>query len=144
EVLLAHQRWSERDAMSLAARKFSRQALEIDSESCLGHALLHAPFSLITRNVPEPQRERNVLKHGHVRIKSEILKHHSDRVAINTLTAKMNFSAVWKFEARYQAKQSSFAASRGAEQHYKFSAPHRKGHIEDSSAGWEAPCQVSN
>src|SRR5713101_2179900 len=79
-----------------------------------------------------------------MRIKSEILKHHRDCIAIDTLPAKMNFPAVWILEAGNQTKQSSFAASRGTEQDHKFPASHRQRNVKDSSARREAPSQVAN
>jgi len=75
-------------------------------------------------------------------IKREILKHHRDRLAINALTTELNFPAVWKFEARNKSKQSSLAASRGAEQDHKFSAPHGQGNVKYASARREPPSQV--
>src|SRR5260370_38592834 len=94
---------------------------EIDGEPRLGSALLHAPFGFLSRDVAQLQRKRDVLKHCHVRIEREILKHHRDRFAMRRVpSANLYLAAIRKFETRNHPKQSGFSASRRTEQNYEF------------------------
>src|ERR1700720_1888352 len=62
------------------------------------------------RDVSQLQRKRDVLKHRHVRIEREILKHHRDRFAMGRVaglvsSANLNFAAIRKFKAGDHPKQ---------------------------------------
>jgi hypothetical protein len=90
---LAHDRAAQRDALPLAARKLLRPAMEklLDAEHCgrLAHSRVDVLLDLArlahveklpeeALQLAEPQAERNVVVHVHVRVKRVILKDHRD------------------------------------------------------------------
>src|SRR6266481_34225 len=118
---------------------------EIDGEPRLVSALLHAPFGFLARDVAQLQRKRDVLKHCHVRIEREILKHHRDRFATRRVrSANLNLATVRKFKPCNHPKQRSLSTSRRTEQNYEFSALHGQRNVKDASARRETARQFAN
>ncbi len=58
--------------------------------------------------------------------------------------ADLNLATVGMFEAGDHSEQRGLAASRGAEQHHKFSAGHFERNVRNASARRESTRQVAN
>src|SRR6266540_1276815 len=77
------------------------------------------------------QRESNIFKHGHVRVKRVALKNHGDftrawRQIVHNFATDEQLAFSGYFETGDHAQQRALAAARRTQQHEKFSVPGKK------------------
>jgi hypothetical protein len=77
-VGVANDSTTHRDSLALSAREVRRLALEKVCQLEGGGNLLDAPTHLVVRDVPQPQRERDVLVDRQMRVERVVLEHHPE------------------------------------------------------------------
>ena len=117
---LAHDRAAHRHTLALAARQRARLLVEVlvDLEQ-LGRAA-DPLFDLRLRQLPEPQAEREVLLHGHVRVERVVLEDHRDvallrRQVVDDFLADPDLAVGDLLEPREHAQRRRLAAARRAD-----------------------------
>ena len=112
----------ERDALLLAARELGGPPRQQLGQADPRRRLAHAAIDLAALDAAGPQRKRDVVEDGEMRIQRVVLKHHRDVAArrlelVDAAIADPDLAAVERFEPGEQPQQRRLAAARRPEQH---------------------------
>ena len=142
DLRIAHDRAPHGDALALAAGELARLALEQLGDVEDAGGLLHAARNLVLRVALEPQAERHVFVHGHVRVERVVLEHHGHvavlrRHVVDHLAVDRDLARADLLEPGDHPQRRRFAAAGRAHQHHEFlvrdvevDAAHRLGVVE--------------
>jgi hypothetical protein len=119
---LVRQRARHRDALLLAARELRRLALAEALERDQLQQFVAPPAALGGAHAAHPQRELDVVGHGHVAEQRVVLEHEADaalarRYMGDVATAEQDPAVLDRRQAGEGAQQGALAAAARAEQH---------------------------
>ena len=121
---IAHDGAAHGDALALAAGELLGLAVEQLRDVEDAGRLVDALLDLGLGKALEPQPERHVLEHGHVRVERVVLEHHGDvavfrRHVVDDVAADEDLAVGDVLETRDHAQRRRLAAARWPHQHHE-------------------------
>lgn len=143
------QRACQRRALALTATQLRGQLARTAAEADLFQQLVAAPGTFAPVHAKDPQRELDVLGHGHVFEQGVVLENETQVTPLRRLLGHidpvdLHLAAVAGRQAGNNAQDGALAAAARAQQGDEFAIGHLEGHLLDHRAATETLADLAH